>query len=41
MIESTVQFERWLIPSLQVGTERNVSGSVEIRYTPHLAIHAD
>ncbi len=41
MIESSVQYERWLIPALQIGAERNVTGSIQLRYTPHLAVHPD
>ncbi|HKW75641.1 MAG TPA: capsule assembly Wzi family protein, partial [Terriglobales bacterium] len=41
VVESTMQYERWLIPSLQAGAEHNVTGSIELRYVPHLAIHAD
>lgn len=41
LVETTVQYERWLIPSLQAGAEHNLTGSIELRYTPHLAIHAD
>jgi hypothetical protein len=40
-VESTVQYERWLIPSLQAGPEHNVTGGIELQYTPHLAFHAD
>lgn len=41
MVESSVQFERWWIPALQAGAERNVTGSIQLRYTPHLAVNAD
>ena len=40
-LDLSMQYERWLIPSLLPGAQRNVTGTLELRYTPHLQVHAD
>lgn len=35
-VDAFVQYERWLIPALKPGAQNDVTGSVQISYTPHL-----
>jgi len=36
-----VQYERWLVPALRQTAQQTVTGSLQLRYTPHLGLHAD
>src|ERR1700730_15183723 len=38
-VSTSVQYERWLFPSIQPGPERNVSASVEILFQPEKLFH--
>src|SRR6185312_5156382 len=40
-ITTFLQHERWLIPVLKSTAQQNVTGQVELRYTPHLQFHRD
>jgi hypothetical protein len=39
--EAFVQYERYLIPVVNATAQHNVTGQLELRYTPHLEVHAD
>src|SRR6266481_3448311 len=38
-VSTSVQYERWLFPTIQPGPERNVSASVEILFQPEKLFH--
>ncbi|HWX54660.1 MAG TPA: capsule assembly Wzi family protein [Verrucomicrobiae bacterium] len=38
-LDSFVQYERWLIPSLLPTAQKNISASVQLTYYPHWQIH--
>jgi len=38
-VDSTVQYERWLIPSLKPGEQHDVSGSFQITFYPKHQVH--
>jgi len=37
-LSGTVQYERWLIPAIQPGSNKNVSATVEILFQPQKAL---
>jgi membrane-associated phospholipid phosphatase len=39
--EAFVQYERYLIPVVNPAAQHNVTGQLQLRYTPHLEAHAD
>ena len=41
MISTFVRGERWLIPILQTAAQHDVTGQIELRYTPHSQLHHD
>jgi hypothetical protein len=41
MVSTLVQGERWLIPILQSTIQHDVTGQIELRYTPHWRLHHD
>jgi hypothetical protein len=38
-VDSSVQYERWLIPALHPGPQHNVLGSLQVTFRPHLQVH--
>ena len=40
-LDAFVQYERWLIPALKPTVENNVTGQLQLTFTPKLRIHAD
>ena len=40
-LDAFVQYERWLIPALKPTAEHNVTGQLQITFTPKWRIHAD
>ena len=38
-VDSTVQYERWLIPSLRSGVQHDVLGSFQLTFYPRLQVH--
>jgi hypothetical protein len=41
LISTLVRGERWLIPILQTTAQHDVTGQIELRYTPHWQLHHD
>jgi hypothetical protein len=41
LVSTFVQGERWLIPVLKQNSQRNVTGQIQLTYTPHWRIQAD
>ena len=41
LLDAFVQYERWLIPALKPTAEHNVTGQVQLTFTPKWRIHAD
>lgn len=41
MANAFVQAERWLIPVLSPNSQKNVTGQLQLTYTPHWKIHSD
>lgn len=41
LVSTFVQGERWLIPVLEQNSQRNVTGQIQLTYTPHWRIQAD
>jgi hypothetical protein len=41
LLDAFVQYERWLIPALKSTAERNVTGQLQLTFTPKWRIHAD
>jgi hypothetical protein len=41
LVNTLVQGERWLIPALRQNSQRNVTGQIQLTYTPHWYVHAD
>ena len=40
-LDAFVQYERWLIPALKPTAENNVTGQMQLTFTPNWRIHAD
>ncbi|HEY2116831.1 MAG TPA: hypothetical protein VGJ51_17170, partial [Candidatus Angelobacter sp.] len=40
-LDAFVQYERWLIPALKPTVENNVTGQLQLTFTPKWRIHAD
>ena len=40
-IDAFVQYERYLIPVVSPSAQHNVTGQLQLRYTPHLGVHSD
>ena len=40
-VDTFVQGERWLIPVLSQNSQKNVTGQIQLTYTPHWRVHAD
>jgi len=40
-VDAFVQYERWLIPALKPTAEHNVTGQLQLTFTPNWRIHAD
>ena len=40
-LDAFVQYERYFIPVVAPSSQHNVTGQLQLRYTPHLGIHAD
>ena len=40
-VDAFVQYERWLIPALRQNAQNDVTGWVELRYTPHRRFNTD
>ena len=38
-VSTSVQYERWLFPTIQPGAQRNVAASVEILFQPEKLFH--
>jgi len=38
LIKTFVQRERWLIPALSPTPQRNITGQIQVTYTPHWRI---
>ena len=41
MVNAFVQHERWLIPILSPSEQKNVTGQIQLTYTPHWRIFLD
>jgi membrane-associated phospholipid phosphatase len=41
LVNTLVQGERWLIPAVRQNSQRNVTGQIQLTYTPHWTIHVD
>jgi hypothetical protein len=40
-VDACVQYERWLIPALKPTAEHNVTGQLQLTYTPNWRVHSD
>jgi hypothetical protein len=40
-MDAFLQYERYLIPVVLPTAQHNVTGQIQLRYTPHLGVHAD
>jgi len=40
-MDAFLQYERYLIPVVLPAAQHNVTGQIQVRYTPHLGVHAD
>lgn len=40
-VDAFVQYERWLIPALKATAEHNVTGQLQLTYTPKWRVHSD
>jgi hypothetical protein len=41
MVNTFIQSERWLIPVLRQNSQQNLTGQIQLTYTPHWRVHGD